>query len=272
MADRYNITCPHCGDSLEAQDDWGGMETTCPFCSKNFIIPQREVPASSPAEYAAPPAYSHSDTWSEQEEESYEEQNNGWKSSGLSKLFLTLGGLCVTAAIIFARALDTLTWTLIVIGIIFFILGKFFSPKGKEFRLGKGEKILFTTRLKDDNSLVYYTRVTNCRVVLSAIEYPTLPIEVAACLEMFSKPKKVTYSWLIDDISVELQKSLLSKKMYIEAGEDAILFDYNSAFWAWIESMKNGQPYKNHSTLLWWLLAAFIIIFIVTVYVVNNIR
>ena len=40
-----NINCPHCGGTLEVQEDWIGMETECPLCQKAFVIPpRREIP------------------------------------------------------------------------------------------------------------------------------------------------------------------------------------------------------------------------------------
>ena len=44
----FLLTCPHCGAELEVQDEWRGMEVTCPNCQNPFVIPQQE--------YAAGPA------------------------------------------------------------------------------------------------------------------------------------------------------------------------------------------------------------------------
>ena len=47
----YNINCPHCGTELEVQDEWTGMEMSCPSCQNAFTVPPRPIPvkATSPA-------------------------------------------------------------------------------------------------------------------------------------------------------------------------------------------------------------------------------
>ena len=51
----FNVNCPHCGGTLEVQDEWAGMETACPLCSKAFIVPRRSIPAAPPTPRAAVP-------------------------------------------------------------------------------------------------------------------------------------------------------------------------------------------------------------------------
>ena len=52
----YNINCPHCGGTLEVQDEWAGMETTCPLCSNAFVIPRRETSPFGQGRRATPPS------------------------------------------------------------------------------------------------------------------------------------------------------------------------------------------------------------------------
>ena len=40
----FRINCPHCSCELEVQKDWQGMQTSCPVCGKDFIIPMLTVP------------------------------------------------------------------------------------------------------------------------------------------------------------------------------------------------------------------------------------
>ena len=47
----FNINCPHCGGTLEVQDEWGGMAVNCPFCGKSLVVPRRE---SGPAQPGMP--------------------------------------------------------------------------------------------------------------------------------------------------------------------------------------------------------------------------
>ena len=51
----FSVNCPHCGGTLEVQDEWAGMETACPLCSKAFIVPRRSIPAAPPTPRAAVP-------------------------------------------------------------------------------------------------------------------------------------------------------------------------------------------------------------------------
>lgn len=41
----FHFKCPHCNAKLEAEDDWNGMETQCPQCSKNITI-RKEIKLS----------------------------------------------------------------------------------------------------------------------------------------------------------------------------------------------------------------------------------
>ncbi|MBQ7206847.1 MAG: hypothetical protein IJS01_03515 [Lentisphaeria bacterium] len=43
----YNINCPHCGGTLEVQEDWSCMETNCPLCQGAFVIPPRPKPLNT---------------------------------------------------------------------------------------------------------------------------------------------------------------------------------------------------------------------------------
>ena len=43
----FEIKCPHCGGSLEVQDEWVDMETSCPVCGKAFVIPRQSAPAET---------------------------------------------------------------------------------------------------------------------------------------------------------------------------------------------------------------------------------
>lgn len=50
----FEIKCPHCGESLEVQDEWVGMETTCPVCGKDFVIPRRPAAVKRPPVFKLP--------------------------------------------------------------------------------------------------------------------------------------------------------------------------------------------------------------------------
>ena len=46
----FKIRCPHCGRKLELEEEWRGMECTCPVCDRDFV-----VPADTPAPPPKPP-------------------------------------------------------------------------------------------------------------------------------------------------------------------------------------------------------------------------
>ena len=54
--------------------------------------------------------------------------------------------------------------------------------KNEKFELQDGEKVIKTCRLMDTNTIYYYTRMTNQRLVLCAVEYPFLPLFIAMLL------------------------------------------------------------------------------------------
>ena len=41
----FKFACPHCGQSLEAEPDWAGMECECPECGKTLTVPEPSAPA-----------------------------------------------------------------------------------------------------------------------------------------------------------------------------------------------------------------------------------
>ena len=34
----FEAKCPNCGETFDAQDDWHGIETSCPSCNDLFIV------------------------------------------------------------------------------------------------------------------------------------------------------------------------------------------------------------------------------------------
>lgn len=49
----FNIMCPHCRTTLEAQEQWAGMECECPQCHEKILIPAPTV-KPSPLKMVAP--------------------------------------------------------------------------------------------------------------------------------------------------------------------------------------------------------------------------
>ena len=46
----FNFRCPNCNAKLEAEDEWLGMETTCPKCSKDIpIVKSTSTPPPLPS-------------------------------------------------------------------------------------------------------------------------------------------------------------------------------------------------------------------------------
>lgn len=39
MSDAFSFKCPHCGIEMEAQEEWRGLESSCPGCGKTIKIP-----------------------------------------------------------------------------------------------------------------------------------------------------------------------------------------------------------------------------------------
>ena len=49
----FKFACPHCGQHLEAESDWVGMECECPECGKAITVPEPPI-TTSVAESVAP--------------------------------------------------------------------------------------------------------------------------------------------------------------------------------------------------------------------------
>ena len=64
----YSVKCPHCQRELTVQSEWANMQTTCPICQKDFIIPpppaatvpQATVANSNPPYQRSNPPYQRS--------------------------------------------------------------------------------------------------------------------------------------------------------------------------------------------------------------------
>ena len=67
----FQAGCPHCGQILELQEEWRGIECTCPACNQKFVIP-------TAAEAAAPPKnHSGHGFASDKRRNSFHERNTG---------------------------------------------------------------------------------------------------------------------------------------------------------------------------------------------------
>ena len=49
----FTLACPHCGTELEVQDEWTGMEMSCPSCQNDFVVPPGPEPVEATSQSAA---------------------------------------------------------------------------------------------------------------------------------------------------------------------------------------------------------------------------
>lgn len=54
----FHFRCPNCNTKLEAEDDWEGLETTCPKCSKDIPI-VKSTSTPPPLSPTPPPIHPH---------------------------------------------------------------------------------------------------------------------------------------------------------------------------------------------------------------------
>ena len=114
----YSVKCPHCQRELTVQSEWANMQTTCPICQKDFIIPpppaatvpQATVANSNPPYQRSNPPYQRSNppcqqpgtpvppqrpaTQYQKPQTQTESQSGGFKKGSVSALLvlLFLGG------------------------------------------------------------------------------------------------------------------------------------------------------------------------------------
>ncbi|MBO5306474.1 MAG: hypothetical protein J6C40_00595, partial [Lentisphaeria bacterium] len=77
--------CPHCNNMLSMEEEWRGMEVTCPHCGEKFIIPKDTSAAASPAPANAPLQLFP---------ESRKKSNLIWKIGGAAVLFIIVAAWC----------------------------------------------------------------------------------------------------------------------------------------------------------------------------------
>jgi hypothetical protein len=263
------IKCPLCFRELMVQTEWSGMEVQCPLCQGTIRLPefqdspaapsyqpQAEVDCGDQTEYDAAP---------DGDEEETLIQSLAAIASGVAFIFYLVG-------IILLFTISDWGAGLIIVGIILSFFGFIFRKRVK-FVLEPGEQIILTCRLHDSDSDTYFTRITDRRVVLCAVEYPFLPVVLAGLLEIFSKPKNIAYAWNIEDIrSVEIQKSFMSKNMVIKTTTYRLVCHYNKMFVKWWESDEkdNAQAFRGSNATLVMTIAAAIIIGIVIFILLRN--
>lgn len=51
----FHFRCPHCNAKLEAEDDWQGLETTCPSCAQNITILRKSEEEKAQNKLLQPP-------------------------------------------------------------------------------------------------------------------------------------------------------------------------------------------------------------------------
>ncbi len=107
--------------------------------------------------------------------------------------------------------------------------------RGDKFELQEGEKILRNCRLIDNEDQVFFVRLTNQRMVLSAVEYPLLPYVIAIIVERVARPRQITYEWSWDQIEkVESSGNLLVGKTIVTTTDGVFHFNKSSKltdFW-----------------------------------------
>lgn len=52
----FNFECPHCNVNLEAEDEWDGLETTCPGCARNITIHRESEEEKAQDKLLQPPS------------------------------------------------------------------------------------------------------------------------------------------------------------------------------------------------------------------------
>ena len=52
----FMLFCPHCNNMLNIEEEWRGMEVSCPLCSKKFTVPGNTSPVAAPIPVKLPHA------------------------------------------------------------------------------------------------------------------------------------------------------------------------------------------------------------------------
>ena len=265
------IQCPLCSGAITVQTEWAGMEIQCPLCQGRLRLPQfQQSPAVVPS--AQPPQMPLNQNFSCDHSAEYEEESDDDEETALQSLaniaFTVSWPLYLVAIIVMFLASAEWGWALFALALILSLFGWIFKRRGVKFSLYPDERIIFTCRLRDDDDIVYFTRVTNQRVVLCAIEYPLVSFIFASLLEHFARPSRISYEWYIKDIrSVEVQQSFLDKKMYIITPEETLKCCYNDRFMSWWNpNYKDDPKLSRGATVRKFIIATILIIIIVVMY------
>ena len=183
--------CPWCGEKIKIK------ATLCKHCRQQLTpLFNHGVPASGGTENKSLPILSPANQNSSDSSSTKGDNNTS------SPLVSILWGLSTIAWIvsIIGIFVNGLLWLISSIVALIFSVLALVLKKDEKFEQYDGEVILSTFRMRDGDNLQYYVRMTNRRLVFSAIEYPLLPWFLAAIIEVCAKPKRVTYAWKWEDI------------------------------------------------------------------------
>ena len=215
---------------LAIQPEWSGMEMSCPNCQQNFKVPRGD---------AGPVPLPQGNGNSSQENAADDSEESGFGGWIAEIAWALSAALWVVSIILFFCGIKETGAALLLAAIITSIISFIISlVTAKKFRLDPGEAIVMTTRLYGDGTC-FYTRVTNQRVVLSAVEYPLLPYLIASLVESIARPSGITYSWRLNEISsIEIRttttwKIFKEKTMYITVNGKEMEFAENPPLMKW---------------------------------------
>ena len=183
--------CPLCGEKIKIK------ATLCKHCRQQVTpLLNHGVPASGGIENKSFPTLSAVDR-------SNRKSSSICKHTDMSSLWVSiLLGLSIIAWIvsIIGIFVDGILWLVCFILAFIFSALSLLLKKDESLEMYDNEVILATCRMRDKDNLCYYVRMTNRRLIFSAIEYPWLPCFVAIVIELCAKPKRVTYAWAWNEI------------------------------------------------------------------------
>ena len=251
-SENFIFICPECNTVAELSESMKDKEYECPCCCESSIAQEtleRDCPQCGEKVKIKATICKHckqkisplrEDTVSVSQLSGIKElatltpidnNNNQGKRSSIFK-YTDTSSLIVSIL----WGLSTIAWIISIVCIfingiawlIFFLIGLGLSAlalafkKDKKFELQNNEVIISTCRLKSVDMLSYYVRMTNQRLVLSAIEYPLLPLFITYMIEGFAKPKRITYAWNWNDIK---SITMISQKKWLFTASCIVIED-----------------------------------------------
>ncbi len=270
--------CPYCSGDLQMQDEWLGMEVSCPMCQSNLVVTKTVLNSSPIVAEVVPNAQADEKTCPfcggtikaqailckhcrqnipplqakfrniKKSPSKLQNKENWYNSENFISFLWWMSGIAYIVACFILRIwrknesiiLAIVGVVLAIIGVALSILAFVLTKTRKKFELLENESIISTCHLMDEYGS-FPSTTYYVRMTNKRLILCAIRYPLLPDLfKMFMKPKHITFEWRWEEIATIGMKSV---KEFIGSGEHFVI------------EIKNGEEYffrKNDKLIEFW--------------------